>query len=197
MARGDLTDEEWSLIEPHLPLGERGPIPDLRRLFNAVMWRFRTGSPWRDLPQEYGPWSTAYDRSRTWERDGVFEQLMQAVISEVAARGQAELGLVSVDSTTVRAYPYAADELDHGEVGAVLSPRTPVPLPHLKRTPPTARPTQVRTLLQPHRAHRALNQAAPLRPVPDPIADPERIIDLNIRRRDRLGGVLHKKPHAA
>ncbi|MEU4549428.1 transposase [Nonomuraea dietziae] len=48
MARGDLTDEEWSLIEPHLPLGERGPIPDLRQQFNAVMWRFRTGSPWRD-----------------------------------------------------------------------------------------------------------------------------------------------------
>ncbi|MEU0481719.1 transposase [Streptosporangium sp. NPDC006013] len=58
MARGDLTGEEWSLIEPHLPLGERGPIPDLRQRFNAVMRRFRTGSPWRDLSAEYGPWST-------------------------------------------------------------------------------------------------------------------------------------------
>jgi transposase len=48
-----------------------------------------------------------------------------------------------------------------------------------------------------HRAHQALNQAAPLRPVPDPIMDPERIIDLNIRRRDRLGGVLHEYSHAA
>ncbi|MEV4182778.1 transposase [Streptosporangium canum] len=37
-------------------LGERGPIRDLRQQFNAVMWRFRTGSPWRDLPGEYGPW---------------------------------------------------------------------------------------------------------------------------------------------
>jgi hypothetical protein len=55
MARGDLSEEEWSLIEPHLPLGERGPIPDLRRQFNAMMWRFRTGSPRRDLPAEYGP----------------------------------------------------------------------------------------------------------------------------------------------
>ena len=52
MARGDLTDDEWSLIDPHLPLGERGPIPDLRQQFNAVMWRFRTGYPWRDLPAE-------------------------------------------------------------------------------------------------------------------------------------------------
>ncbi|MCP2344520.1 transposase [Nonomuraea roseoviolacea subsp. carminata] len=108
MARGDLTDEEWSLIEPHLPLGERGPIPDLRRQFNAVMWRFRTGSPWRDLPTEYGPWSSTYDRFRSWALSGVFEQLMQAMIAEAAARGQTELGLVSVDSTTARAHHHAA-----------------------------------------------------------------------------------------
>ncbi|MEV1169292.1 transposase [Nonomuraea sp. NPDC049784] len=67
-----LTDEEWSLIEPHLPLGERGPIPDLRRQFTAVMWRFRAGSPWRDLPAaEYGPWSTVYDRFRLDEQTTV------------------------------------------------------------------------------------------------------------------------------
>ncbi|MFJ7090421.1 transposase [Streptomyces mirabilis] len=47
MARGDLSDVEWELVEPFLPLGERGPVPDLRRLFNAVMWRFRAGCPWR------------------------------------------------------------------------------------------------------------------------------------------------------
>ncbi|MGW0811529.1 transposase [Nonomuraea sp. NPDC002799] len=47
MARGDLTDDEWALVEPYLPLGERGPIPDLRRQFNAVMWHFRVGGPWR------------------------------------------------------------------------------------------------------------------------------------------------------
>ncbi len=108
MARGDLTDDEWSLIEPHLPLGERGPIPDLRQQFNAVMWRFRTGSPWRDLPVEYGPWSTVYDRFRLWATTGVFEQLMQAVIAEAAARGQIDLDLVSVDSTTARAHHHAA-----------------------------------------------------------------------------------------
>ncbi len=48
-----------------------------------------------------------------------------------------------------------------------------------------------------HRAHQALNQAAPLRTVPDPITDPERITDLNVRRRDRLGGVLHEYSQAA
>ncbi|WP_433497989.1 transposase [Sphaerimonospora sp. CA-214678] len=60
------------VIEPHLPLGERGPIPDLRRQFNTAMWRFRTCSPWRDLPAEYGPWSTVYDRFRGGAKTGVF-----------------------------------------------------------------------------------------------------------------------------
>jgi transposase len=108
MARGDLTDDEWALVEPHLPLGERGPIPDLRRQFNAVMWRFRTGSPWRDVPEEYGSWSTVYDRFRSWATTGVFQNLMQAAIAEAAVRGQADLGLVSVDSTTARAHHHAA-----------------------------------------------------------------------------------------
>jgi transposase len=108
MARGDLTDDEWALVEPHLPLGERGPIPDLRRQFNAVMWRFRTGSPWRDLPKEYGSWSTVYDRFRSWATTGVFQNLMEAAIAEAAVRGQADLDLVSVDSTTARAHHHAA-----------------------------------------------------------------------------------------
>jgi transposase len=108
MARGDLTDDEWALVEPHLPLGERGPIPDLRRQFNGVMWRFRTGSPWRDLPEEYGSWSTVYDRFRAWAVAGVFQSLMEAMISAAAARGQADLDLVSVDSTAARAHHHAA-----------------------------------------------------------------------------------------
>ena len=86
MARGDLTDEQWALIEPHLPIAAVGPIPDLRKHFNAVMWRFRTGSPWRDLPTEFGPWQSAYDRFRIW----------------------ATRGLVSVDSATARAHHHAA-----------------------------------------------------------------------------------------
>ncbi|GAA5766207.1 IS5 family transposase ISSan1 [Streptosporangium roseum] len=103
-------------VDPHLPLGERGSIPDLRQRFNAVMWRFRTGSPWRDLPGQYGPWSTVYDRFRSWATAGVFEQLMQAMIAEAAARGQAGLDLGSVDSTSARAYHHAAGMVLDGEL---------------------------------------------------------------------------------
>ncbi|MEX5638198.1 IS5 family transposase [Parafrankia sp. FMc2] len=108
MTRGDLTDGEWELIEPHLPLGASGPIPDLRSYFNAVMWRFRTGSPWRDVPERYGSWSTIYDRFRTWARDGIFQTLMDAMITEAAARGAVDLSLASVDSTVARAHHHAA-----------------------------------------------------------------------------------------
>ncbi|NJP98469.1 transposase [Nonomuraea sp. FMUSA5-5] len=73
------------MIKPHLPLGERGLIPALRQQFDAVMWRFRTGSPWRDLPVEYGPWSTVYDRFRSWVLNGVLQRLIQAMIAEAAA----------------------------------------------------------------------------------------------------------------
>ena len=108
MTRGDVTDTEWELIEPHLPLGASGPIPDLRNQFNAVMWRFRTGSPWRDVPAAYGNWSTIYDRFRAWACQGVFENLMNAIIEEAAALGNVDLDLVSVDSSACRAHHHAA-----------------------------------------------------------------------------------------
>ncbi|MEV7012555.1 transposase [Streptosporangium sp. NPDC051022] len=88
--------------------GGAGPIPDLRRRFNGVMRRFRTGGSWRDLPGEYGSWSTIYDRFRSWANAGVFQNLMEVMISEAAARGQADLDLVSVDFTVVRAHHHAA-----------------------------------------------------------------------------------------
>jgi transposase len=113
--RGDLTDEQWRLVEPLLPLGERGPVPDLRSYFNAVMWRFRTGSPWRDVPQRYGSWSTIYDRFRLWATTGVFAQVMDEMIAEAARRGQVDLSLVSVDSTVARAHQHAA--------GMIVDPR--------------------------------------------------------------------------
>lgn len=72
------------------------------------------------MPIEYGPWSTAYDRFRSWALNGVFEQLMQAMIAEAAVRGQADLDLVSVDSTTARAHHHAAGMALDGELSAAL-----------------------------------------------------------------------------
>jgi transposase len=63
MARFDLTDFEWSVIEPLLPNKPRGvPRVDDRRVLNGIFWRLRTGAPWADIPERYGrtrPASTA------------------------------------------------------------------------------------------------------------------------------------------
>jgi transposase len=87
----------------------------VRDQFNGVLWRFRTGSGWRDVPERYGAWSTVYSRFSNWARAGVFQDLMDALIAEAAARGQVGLELVSVDSTIVRAHHESAGLAVAGE----------------------------------------------------------------------------------
>lgn len=117
MARFDVTNAEWDLIEPFVPVAGTGPLPRRTRdQFNGVLWRFRTGSGWREVPERYGPWSTVYSRFRGWALAGVFQGLMDGLIAEAAARGQVGLELVSVDSTIVRAHHESAGLAVCGEV---------------------------------------------------------------------------------
>ena len=117
MARFDVTNAEWDLIEPFLPVAATGPLPrNVRALFNGVLWRFRNGTGWRDVPQRYGPWTTVYNRFRAWAMAGVFEALMDGLIAEAASRGQVGLELVSVDSTVVRAHHDSSGLAVSGEV---------------------------------------------------------------------------------
>jgi transposase len=61
--RHELTDEQWQRLEPLLPKARRGPQPrDLRRMVNGILWIDKTGAPWRDLPERYGPWRTVASR---------------------------------------------------------------------------------------------------------------------------------------
>lgn len=115
MTRRELSDDEWGLIEPFLPIGRFGPYPQrLREQFEGVIWRFRTGGQWREMPGEFGPWQTVYDAFARWREAGVFAALMNGMITEAAARGQADLSLVSVDSTVARAH--------HDAAGMVVEP---------------------------------------------------------------------------
>lgn len=109
MTRRQLTDEQWEFIEPYLPIGEYGPYPErLREQFEGVIWRFRSSAQWREMPSEFGPWATVYGRFRVWRDAGVFSALLEGMIAEAARRGQTDLSLVSVDSTTARAHHDAA-----------------------------------------------------------------------------------------
>jgi transposase len=104
-----LADEEWEFFRPYLPISEYGPYPKrLRQPFEGVIWRFKTGGQWREMPQEFGTWSTVSNRFRQWRDAGVFEALLEGLIAEAAKRGEVDLSLVSVDSTTARAHHDAA-----------------------------------------------------------------------------------------
>jgi len=70
--RDALTDAEWRIIEPILPCKPRGvPLVDDRRLLNGIFWVLRSGAPWRDLPERYGPYTTRYNRFVRWRCAGV------------------------------------------------------------------------------------------------------------------------------
>jgi transposase len=108
--RHDLTDSEWALLEPLLP--DRAPQRggrwrDHRLIINGVLWRTRTGSPWRDLPEQYGNWKTVYMRHRRWSADGTWERVLDELRRGCdGAEGRA--WLLAVDSLTARAHQHAA-----------------------------------------------------------------------------------------
>ena len=78
--RYELTDHEWSILSPFLPNKPRGvPRVDDRRVLNGILWRFRTGSPWAEIPERYGPPTTCYNRFVRWRKAGEWDRLLQAV----------------------------------------------------------------------------------------------------------------------
>ena len=80
MARYDLSDFEWSIIQPVLPQKSRGvPRVDDRRVLNGIFWVLRSGAPWADLPERYGPHTTCYNRFTRWNKAGIWDQIMDAI----------------------------------------------------------------------------------------------------------------------
>ena len=98
-----LSDEAWELIGSLLP-PERGrgcrPAGDNRPFFEGMMWMARTGSQWRQLPDEYGKWNSVFRRYRRWVESGVFDAMLET-LAELAGRDRtADM----IDSTIVRAH---------------------------------------------------------------------------------------------
>ncbi len=112
--RDVITDEMWTWIEPLLPssAGRRGrPFRDHRVVVEAICWRLRTGAPWRDLPDRFGPWQTVWARFDRWSADGTWARLLEA--AQQHADQADELGWdVSVDSSIVRTHQHAAGARD-------------------------------------------------------------------------------------
>ena len=103
MSRYDLTDFEWRVFEPLLPNKSRGvPRVDDRRVLNGIFWVLRSGAPWRDLPERYGPHTTCYNRFVRWRKAGIWDKLMDAITA--AYDGDIQM----IDSTSIRAHQQAA-----------------------------------------------------------------------------------------
>ena len=101
--RYDLTDFEWSVIEPLLPMDRRGPKPrDNRRVLNGIFWVLRAGAPWRDLPDRYGPYTTVYNRFNRWRKAGIWDRLMDAIVKTHDGNVQ------MIDSSIVRVHQHAS-----------------------------------------------------------------------------------------
>lgn len=111
MNRGNLSDEQWERLRPLLPPqhARRGrPLKDQRRIRNGLVWRLRTGAPWRDFPQECGPWQTVAARFDRWRRAGLWDRFLAELQRQGAAAGDLDGSLQHVDGTIVRAHQPAA-----------------------------------------------------------------------------------------
>lgn len=103
MDRHDLTDAEWAIIEPLLPNKSRGvPRVDDRRVINGILWRFRCGTPWRDVPERYGPRTTLYNRFVRWREAGIWDRILEAISEAYDA------DIVMIDSSCVRVHQHGA-----------------------------------------------------------------------------------------
>ena len=105
MHRDGLRDDQWDRIKDLLP-GRKGHVggtaPDNRLFVDAVLYRYRTGIPWRDLPAHFGSWKSTHQRFSRWCKSGVFERILNHLASD------ADTEYVMIDATIVRAHQHSA-----------------------------------------------------------------------------------------
>ena len=108
--RAVLTDAQWEQIAPLLPsdVGKRGRrFRDHRQVIEGIVYRYRTGVAWRDLPVEFGPWKTTWKRHARFSRDGTWDKVLTALQARADAAGEIDWA-VSIDSTINRTHQHAA-----------------------------------------------------------------------------------------
>jgi transposase len=111
MNRHDLTNTQWERFHPLLPPQKPPtgrPAADHRRILNGILWIIRTGAPWRDLLERYGPWATIANRFYRWRKAGIWGRHFAAGQQQGDATGQLDWDIHYVDGTIVRAHQHAA-----------------------------------------------------------------------------------------
>jgi transposase len=106
-----LSDVGWARVEALMPSsqGRRGrPFRDHRQVLEGIIYRFRTGIAWRDLPASFGPWQTVWERHQRFSTDGTYDKIHARLMAEADAAGDLDW-MVSVDSTVNRAHQHATN----------------------------------------------------------------------------------------
>jgi transposase len=105
MRRYGLRDDQWERIKDFLPGREGhvgGTAADNRLFIEAVLYRYRAGIPWRDLPERFGGWKNTHTRFRRWCVSGVFERIFKTLAEDC------DNEYMALDSTIVRAHQHSA-----------------------------------------------------------------------------------------
>lgn len=111
MHRHQFTDEQWIIVESLIPQKSARvgrPAEERREMLDGIMWIVRTGAPWRDLPERFGPWQTVYDYFRNWRKTGVFDRVLEALQIRLDGEGKIDWDLWCIDGSNVRAARCAA-----------------------------------------------------------------------------------------
>lgn len=106
MARLRMNDRQWLRIQPMIPDGKPGgrPTLDRRTILDGILWILRTGAPWRDLPDEFGTWQTAWRVFDQWNGDGILDRILQNLQGDISINTK----LWCIDGTVIRAQRCAA-----------------------------------------------------------------------------------------
>jgi len=105
MARRELRDDQWNKIKDLLPGKTSDPgrtAKNNRRFVDALLWIARTGAHWRELPKEFGPWNSVFQRYNRWSKAGVWERMFRVLSDDP------DFEYVMIDSTIVRAHQHSA-----------------------------------------------------------------------------------------
>lgn len=119
MSRHDLTDDEWNAIRKFLPPERTGnagrPWNCHRNVINGILWILKTGSAWRDLPEEFGPYQTVYNRFRRWIDEDVWDRIYMCLLLKADKDQQIDRTLWCTDGSTIRAHRSASGMLPQTE----------------------------------------------------------------------------------
>src|SRR5437762_1171810 len=101
----DLTNEQWAVLEPHIPEpakrpdGKGRPRVESRAILDGILWVLRTGAPWEDLPDRYPAYQTCHRRFQEWRKLGVMEKLLHVLATDLFQRGKLDVSETFIDGT--------------------------------------------------------------------------------------------------